>query len=208
MAAKIGLVVLVFTVACGSDGGPAPGGPLSTTGKFATVIELTANPQVKAAITALPAGQFVAAGRYHEGDTPADISGKWSSACCGGLAGRWPQGNNFATDITYTVTGPGRVDVPAFSAQIDMGDGLGSFVVGTGERVTVFLQLAIRCRADGENVRAVAVDRFIHSSMRLTEYIRSYVVLARDKPGPEWNCFNDAVGTGSTSTAAEFARLP
>ena len=172
--------------------------------KFPTLPALLADPSVKAAIAKLPAGDGVAAGAYYQGDTPADIDGEWSTDCCGGRQGRWPRGN-FGGSITFEMVGPGRVDVPSFDSGTDREDGIGSFITGTGNHVTTFLQLAITCKQDGERVRAVAVDRFIVEPTRLSNYVRSYVVLERDRPNPPWKCFGDKPGSGALSTPATFA---
>ena len=188
--------------ACQSD----DDGPINAMEKFANLDELLANPSVKVALAKLPAGEGVAVGAYYEGDTPADIDGTWATDCCGGSRGRWPGGNDFAGTVTFEVKGPGRVDVPLYDSQLDSEDGSGSFIVGTDEHVTVFQQLAVTCKQDDEKVRVVAIDRFVAEPTLLSDYVRSYVVLARDNAQGPWRCFSDAVGTGSLSTAAAFGR--
>ncbi len=203
---KLGLLVaLVLGLAgCQPEDDDRNGGRIDSDEKFATLEALLANPKVQTAIAKLPAGDGVAAGAYHEGDTPADIDGTWATECCGGKPGRWPQGNNFGGTVTFEVVGPGRVDVPLYDGAIDREDGSGSFIVGTDDRVTVFLQLSVTCKQDGEKVRVVAIDRFIAGPTTLSDYVRSYVVLARDKAQGPWRCFNDEPGTGSVSTPAIF----
>lgn len=189
-----------------ANDGEASDAPIDPTGKFNTLADLLANSKVQDAIARLPAGDGVTAGNYYKGSTPADVTGVWSTDCCGGSRGTWPQGNQFGGTITYHVVSPGHVDVPSYTSQLDIEDGTGSFIVGTGNDVTVFLQLAVTCTDDGEHVRAVAVDRFIYGPTKLSQYVRSYVVLARDNPAGPWSCFADEVGSGSTSTVAVFGK--
>jgi hypothetical protein len=214
-----GMAVLACALAGCSSGSTTitnvgvDGGPLNTLdpmGRFGSLGELLANPSVMSAIAKLPAGTGVAAGAYYQGSTPADISGTWSTACCGGSTGVWTDTSLFGGSIGFQVVSPGNVDIPVENGDTDMEKGPGSFIVGAGDQVTVFLQLAIQCRqngeavATGEHVRAVAVDRFVYSPTALSEYVRSYVVLARDNPDGPWTCFTDAVGTGEVATAAVF----
>jgi hypothetical protein len=176
--------------------------------KFATLDELLANSDVQEAIAGLPAGDGVAAGKYYEGSTPTDITGTWSTECCGGSGGVWggDATNGFGGTITFDVVSPGHVNVPLEIDTLGMSDGTGSFVVGTENDVTVFLQLTETCTADGEHIRQVLIDRFVYGPSALTEYSRSYVVLARDKPNGPWNCATQPVGSGlSTISPAVFA---
>jgi hypothetical protein len=209
-----GTAVLACALAACSSGttttttGGGSSGALDPMGKFTSLGDLLSNPSVQSAIAKLPSGTGVAPGAYYQGSTPADISGKWSTACCGGSTGVWTDTSLFGGQITFQVTSPGNVDVPAEMGDSDMENGAGSFIVGEGDHVTAFLQLAITCLANGEHVRAVTVDRFVHSPSALSEYVRSYVVLARDNPtSADWTCFTDAVGTGEIATSAVFGNM-
>jgi hypothetical protein len=201
-------VVLAIGTAVGCSSSKSSSAPLDPSGKFATLDELLANSDVQDAIALLPAGDGVAAGKYYEGSTPADITGTWSTDCCGGSTGVWDVSSTtgFGGTITYDVVSPGRVDVPVETGSQSTSDGTGSFIVGNGNDVTVFLQLAETCAADGEHIREVDIDRFVYGPSALTAYSRSYVVLARDNPNGPWNCATQPVGSGSyTVSPAVFA---
>jgi hypothetical protein len=185
--------------ACSGSGGDS--NPMDPMGKFASLPELLANPDVQIAISNLPAGTGVAAGDYYKGNTPADVSGTWSSMCCGGATGRWNTGDGFGGKFTFDVTGPGHIDTPAITSSIESETGGGSFITGTGNEVTLFLQLLDTCAADQEHVRMVSVDRFIFAAdATLSQYSRSYVVLARDKLTGPWSCAGQPVGSGAYTT--------
>jgi hypothetical protein len=207
-AHRYGMAALACAlVGCSSNtttSGKAPGAPLDPMGKFASLGDLLSNTSVQSAIARLPAGTGVGPGAYYQGTTPADISGTWSTSCCGGSTGIWTDGSGWGGQTTFQVVSPGNVDVPVEQGDTDMENGAGSFIVGAGDHVTVFLQLAITCIESGEHVRAVTVDRFVHSTAALSEYVRSYVVLARDNADGPWTCFTDAVGTGELSSQAVF----
>lgn len=198
----IGFVVLAAVSGC--EAGDI-GGRITTDNRFADLSALLANPDVQLAIRRLPAGEGVLEGQYYSGSAPNDVSGVWSTTCCGGLGGRWPTGNGFGGTYEYKVVGSDRVDMVSALGRLDETSGEGSFIVGSLDKVTLFLQLSIRCKADGELVRAVAIDRFIHDDLVLRDYVRTYVVLARDHASP-WQCFTDPVGTGAVSTPARFGR--
>jgi hypothetical protein len=192
------LALLVFCSACG-------GGESDPNAKFGTLEEMLASPRVQQAIARLPAGDGVVAGDYYRGSAPVDVTGTWSTDNSGGATGKWSAGAKFGGTVTFQVTAPGKVDLLAGSSQLDTSDGRGSFVVGTGQKVTLFIQLAVTCTGDGEKVRVATVDRLVHTGSALAQYVRSYIVLAREKESG-WACFSDAVGTGSTSSEATYAR--
>lgn len=209
--AMLWMAVGFSMTACSSAGGGSA--PLSTSGKFATVDELLANPDVQMAVAYLPATPSAAAGSYYQGSTPADISGTWTTNVSGGSTGVFTEfgytaatSGHFGGAITYQVTGPGLVDVPVETGTYDEADGTGSFLVGAGNDVTAFLQLNVTCLADQEHIREVSIDRFVYSATGLTQYVRSYVVLARDKPNGPWNCAPGPVGSGASTTPAVFVR--
>ena len=202
------LIVLAFSLwlaaVVGCEDGSI-GGSTAALNKFETLPELLQDTAVQTAISRLPASGFLGPGQYHQGSTPADISGVWSTACCGGQGGLWPPGNGFGGTFTFRAAGPGRVDMLSAEGKLDYTDGLDSFVVGAQNNITLFLQLSIVCREDGERVRAVAIDRFTREGDTLTNYVRSYVILARDH-GEPWTCFVEPVGSGSVSTPAQFGK--
>ena len=195
---------IVLAAASGCDSGEIAG-RVEALNRFATLFELLGNPTVQLAIRALPAGDGVLEGEYYSGNTPSDVTGTWSTTCCGGEGGKWPTGNGFGGTFEYRVVGPDRVDMLSALGRLDETSGENSFIVGTAEKVTLFLQLSIRCKKDGEMVRAVAIDRFIYDDLILRDYVRSYVVLARDHASP-WECFIQPVGTGAVSSLAKFGR--
>ncbi len=190
------LIPFLLTLGCGSVDDPRS--------KFSGLDQLLANEYVQQAIAKLPAGTDVAAGAYYKGTTPADISGTWTTDCSGCSVGKWPAGNNFGGTITFESNGPGKIDVPEVTGNLSSGDGNGSFITGTGNNVTAFLQLNLTCKADSERYRFVAVDRFVYSAGALNNYVRSYVVIARDNmDGPWTHCATDGLpGNGSVSTAS------
>lgn len=198
----IGWIVLAAASGCESGN---IAGRVEVLNRFSTLFELLGNPTVQLAIRALPAGDGVLEGQYYSGTTPNDVSGTWSTTCCGGEGGKWPTGNGFGGTFEYRVVGPDRIDMPSALGRLDETSGEGSFIVGTAERVTLFLQLSIRCKKDGEMVRAVAIDRFIHDDLVLRDYVRSYVVLGRDHASP-WECFIQPVGSGAVSSLAQLGR--
>lgn len=202
-------VILTFALVLGCGGRHGP--ELDPSGRFATLAELLANANVQKAIKSLPAGDGVPSGAYYQGSTPADISGTWTTNTIGGTLGEFTSFGTVAKSlgkfggaITYIVAGPGLVDIPTETSSIDMAVGAGSFFVGTGNRITVFLQLNVTCLADGEHIRVVAIDRFLHGAAALTQYLRAYVTLARDKTNGPWQCAPGPVGSGAVSTASVF----
>jgi hypothetical protein len=198
------IVWIVLAAVSGCESGDIMG-RVEALNRFATLFELLANPSVQLAIRELPAGDGVVAGEYYSGTTPNDVTGVWSTTCCGGQGGKWPTGNGFGGTFDFRVVGPERVDMLSALGRLDETSGEDSFIVGTAEKVTLFLQLSIRCKKDGEMVRAVAIDRFIHDDLVLRDYVRSYVVLARDH-APPWECFIQPVGTGAVSSYAVFGK--
>jgi hypothetical protein len=160
-------IATCLLLGCSGNGGSG----LDPSGKFASLAELLANSNVQKAIQALPAGDGIGAGAYYQGSTPSDFTGTWSTDVAGGSLGVFTgfgsvgmgtQGK-FGTTMTFDVVGPGRVDVPTAVSQRDIATRAGRFVVGTGDQITVFLQLNVTCVADNEHIRIVAIDRFVHS---------------------------------------------
>jgi hypothetical protein len=174
------------------------------TAKFDSLERMLADPIVQQAIEALPEGDDVSAGDYYDGDTPVDISGTWTTSCCGGRKGSWLNGDPFGGVITFEALGRHRVDVPQIEGAASRGDATGSFVVGKGNNVTVFLQVSAVCKNSGERVRVVAVDRFVVERTVLTQYVRSFAVIGREKKQGPWDCYARPVGTGDVSTEAVF----
>ncbi len=191
---------VIVTTGCGSDDELS----LDPASKFQSLEDLLDHASVQRAIDALPAGPGVARGDYYDGDSPDDITGTWTTHCCGGKNGRWPFGG-FGGTLTYRTIDDAHVDLERAEGDNEVADGTGSFIRGDGDRVTVFLQLSITCKEDGERVRAVAIDRFTREAEALTNYVRSYVVVAREKDDRPWECFTDQVGSGAASTPAVYA---
>jgi hypothetical protein len=209
MRKPVVILFLLTVIGCGIDFHEASdpeARAMDPQAKYDTLAELLANPHVQEAIARLPAGTDVAAGDTYRGDTPASIDGTWTTDCCGGADGRWLDGGHFGGTTTFQQLGPGRIDVPAFSSEMDSGDGKGSFIVGTGNHITVFVQMALTCKKDGEHIRMIAVDRFVLAASALSEYTRSYVVIARDDPNGPWECATDEIGAGALATQALFVR--
>jgi hypothetical protein len=173
--------------------------------KFATLSDMLADPNVQAAIAALPADSAGhSAGAYYQGLIPLDPSGTWTTNPPGS-SGQYNNGQTFGADTyVYQVRGPGLIDIPSATDAVGTGEGAGSFITGYGNQITVFDQFTETCASNGLKTRQAMIERFkyvygtTNTPDTLTDYSVSSVVLGRSCPDSSCQC---TVSGGSVVTA-------
>ncbi len=184
----VSITLALFLVACGSDD-DGDGGGMDVADKFGTLDEMLSNPTVQQLIAQLPGTDDIGAGQYYSGSNPADISGQYRAddvnyGETGTFVGVDPSLVRFGGTIGFDVTGPGEVTVLSSGDLFDC-NGAGSFIVGEGNRVTVFSQLFCECQ--GEMSRQVSVDRLIFTGAEpgegLVDYARNATAIVVEPGG-------------------------